>query len=92
MSSEFVAILGVGAGILGVGVSLAAVLLANQRSFRTEMIARLDRMDGRFDRMEQAIRGLSDRVARIEGALWGRSAPGLPLPAPQQSDRPAPTA
>ena len=66
--------------ILGVGVSLAALILSGQRSLN----ARMDRLEARMDRLEVAIHALGERVARLEGAV-----PFLttrPLPDPVQPE------
>ena len=58
MNAEFAAILGLGVAGLGVGASLAALILSGQRS-----------LSARMDRLETAIHTLSDRVARLAGAF-----------------------
>lgn len=66
--------------ILGVGVSLAALILSGQRSVN----ARMDRLEVRMERLEAAIHALAERVARLEGAV-----PFLttrPLPGPGQPE------
>ncbi len=70
--------------ILGVGVSLAALILSGQRSLNT----RMDRLEGRMDRLEAAIHALGERVARLEGAvpfLTTRPLPDPEKPAAQVS-------
>ena len=58
MPPELAAILGLGVAGLGVGASLAALILSGQRS-----------LSARLDGVETAIHSLSNRVARLEGAF-----------------------
>ena len=78
MNPELAAILGLGVAGLGVGASLAALILSGDRS-----------LSARLDRVETAIHSLSDRVARIEGAFpflaTRLAAPGAPPPSAEAS-------
>lgn len=98
MNPEMAAILGVGIAGLGVGASLAALILSGQRSLTERMLtgqkALSDRMEAghktlsdRMDRIEDTIQALSDRVSRLEGAFQLlltqlTGSPDLPEPAP----------
>lgn len=66
--------------ILGVGVSLAALILSGQRSLRSEIqTVRAD-----IAALREDVHALAERVARLEGAV-----PFLrprPLPAPEESE------
>ncbi len=60
--------------ILGVGVALAAVLVASaQRTDKRfeRLEGRLDRLDDRFERLETRMSALEQRQARLEGLLDG---------------------
>ena len=66
---------------------LLPVILAQGKALRRELDhvrADVARLDGRMDRMAVDLHALSDRVARIEGALTGpwRPTNGTPAPAP----------
>jgi len=70
---EFWAILGVGVSLLSAGVTLGGFVLAGQRSIRADLAtAAADREGIRAD-----LHALGERVARIEGALWGASSASL---------------
>ena len=53
--------------IIGVGVTLLAVLVPLQLS----MGRRIDRIEDRLEEMARDLRALAERVARIEGAVCG---------------------
>ena len=55
------------AAIIGVGVTLLAVLVPLQLS----MGRRIDRIEDRLEEMARDLRALAERVARIEGAVCG---------------------
>ena len=53
--------------IIGVGVTLLAVLVPLQLS----MGRRIDRIEDRLEEMARDLRAMAERVARIEGAVCG---------------------
>ena len=53
--------------IIGVGVTLLAVLVPLQLS----MGRRIDRIEDRLEELARDLRALAERVARIEGAVCG---------------------
>ena len=60
--------------ILGVGVTIVAVLVASaQRADKRfeRLEGRLDRLDGWLDRLESRLSNLEQRHARLEGLLDG---------------------
>ena len=63
--------------IIGVGVTLLAVLVPLQLS----MGRRIDRIEDRLGELARDLRGLAERVARIEGAVCGPWRPPEPGPA-----------
>ena len=76
---DLLPLIGTGAGVV---VSLAGVMCWLLRDLRADLGGRIDRlearMDGLMDRLETRIDGLaadlrtvSDRVARVEGAVCG---------------------
>ncbi len=81
MNPEMVAILGVGIAGLGVGASLAALILSGQRSLTERMLTGQktlsDRMEAGHkalsDRMEAGHKALSDRMDRIEDTIQALS-------------------
>ena len=86
--------------VLGVGVGLATIIVAGQRSLRADFNARMDRLDSRMDRLEsrltarmdridEAIRSLSDRVSRLEGGFAVFGPPRLPA-LPESKGEPTP--
>ncbi len=58
MNPELIAVLGVGIAVLGVGASLAALIVGGQRSIRSELAA-----------IRADLHVLGERVARLEGAF-----------------------
>ncbi len=81
--------------IVGVGVTLLAVLVPLQLSIGRRIDRRIDRLEdrlnGRMDRLESRIEelardlgALAERVARIEGAVCGPWRP--PEPDPSQGN------
>lgn len=81
MSAEAIAIVGVGVALLAV---LVPLLLAQGR--------RLDRVEARIERIEDALHALAERVARIEGALTGPWRPTDGSPAAASKGSPEATA
>ena len=88
--SVIVAVIGVGVALLAVLVPLLLSLAAGIRRELDHVRADVGRLDGRIDRLGGDLHALSDRVARIEGAItgpWrppanGGSAPPTPDPVP----------
>ncbi len=62
MSPELIA-------ILGVGIALAGMIWQGQRSLRTDLGARMDRIEARMDGIEGQLREIRDRLARLEGKV-----------------------
>ena len=93
MTPELVAILAVGAAMLG--VLLGALVPINGKLLSlTECVAHvaagMQSLDSRTARIETATLAHGERVARIEGALTGpwRPANGNPAPAPSPEATP----
>ena len=91
MSAGLTTLLGAVGTVAAVLVVLLPVILAQGKALRRELDhvradlrADVARLDGRMDRMAVDLHALSDRVARIEGALTGpwRPTNGTPAPAP----------
>ena len=57
--------------ILGVGVSLAAILRSGQRALRSEMRDLRQSNEARFAAIENQITDLRERMAKLEGLLEG---------------------
>ena len=57
--------------IIGVGVTLLAVLVPLQLSMGRRIDRRIDRIEDRLEEMARDLRALAERVARIEGAVCG---------------------
>ena len=57
--------------IIGVGVSLAALLVSGQRGIRTDLNA----LSVRVTALDQRVSGLDQRLARLEGAFSVAFAP-----------------
>ena len=84
MSPEAIAIIGVGVATLGVGASLAALILSGHRSLRTEIHAVRTDLTTEIRSLRAEVHALAERVARLEGAV-----PFLaprPLPSPEESE------
>ena len=62
--------------IVGVGVTLLAVLVPLQLS----MGRRIDRIEDRLEELARDLRAMAERVARIEGAVCGPWRPPEPDP------------
>ena len=86
MSAGLTTLFGSVGTVAAVLTVLLPVILAQGKSLRRELDhvrADVARLDGRIDRISDDLHALSDRVARIEGALTGpwRPANGAPAPA-----------
>ena len=74
MSAGLATLFGAGGTVAAVLAVLLPVILAQAKSLRRELDhvrADVARLDGRIDRLAGDLHALSDRVARIEGALIG---------------------
>ena len=87
MSPEAVAIVGVGVTLLAVMVPLQLSVARRIDRVEDRLNERMDRMDGRMERLEARIeelardlRAMAERVARIEGAVCGPWRPPEPDP------------
>ncbi len=76
MTPEMIAILAVGASLVGVGVALGGLVWQSHRALRADLGGRMDRMEGvmkeqggRMDRIEGVMKEQGERIARIEGML-----------------------
>lgn len=100
MSNEAIAIVGVGVALLAV---LVPLLLAHGRRFdridtlaaaveavRTELHAEIVSVRAELAEVRRDVHALSERVARIEGALTGPWRPPNGAPAASPSASPAP--
>ena len=100
MDPTMISVLAVGATLLGVGASLAAIVLTGLRSLRTEIGAvetrlRADlnavetRLGKRIDGLDSRVNGLDRRLTLLEVALSAVLRPlrrsGLPDPTPDES-------
>ena len=91
MSPEAVAIIGVGVTLLAVMVPLQLSIARRIDRVEDRLNERMNRMDRRMERLEARIeelardlRAMAERVARIEGAVCGPWRP--PEPDPSQGD------
>ena len=66
--------------IVGVGVTLLAVLVPLQLSIGRRIDRRIDRVEDRLEELARDLRALAERVARIEGAVCGPWRPPEPDP------------
>ena len=100
MDPTMISVLAVGGTLLGVGASLAAIVLTGRRSLRTEIGAvearlRADmnavetRLGKRIDGLDSRVNGLDRRLTLLEGVLTAvlrpLRRPGLPDPTPNES-------
>ncbi len=97
MSASLTTLFGAVGTVTAVLAVLLPVILAQGKSLRRELDhvradlrADVARLDGRLDRMAADLHALSDRVARIEGALTGPWRPANGAPAPAASTETAP--
>ena len=71
MSTELIAISGLGVTIISVGAALAALILNGHRDLRNDMQAQRTEMQAEFKAVREDINGLRERMAHLEGLLEG---------------------
>ena len=87
MDPTMISVFAVGATLLAVGGSSAALILTDQRSLRTEIAAVETRLRGEINAVEAR---LGRRMDRLEDRLDGLVAPRrIPPPAPTPDESPA---
>ena len=69
MSTELIAILGVGITIVGVGVTIVGVILNGQRSQRADIKDLRKETQAEFKATREEIGGLRERMAHLEGLI-----------------------
>ena len=94
MDPTMISVFAVGATLLAVGGSLAAIILTGQRSLRTEIAAVETRLGKRIDDTKSEIGAvetrLGKRIDRLEDRLDGLAAlRGVPPSAPTPDESPA---
>ena len=98
MDPTMISVFAVGATLLAVGGSLAAIILTGQRSLRTEIAAVETRLGKRIDDTKSELRTeigavetrLGKRIDRLEDRLDGLAASrGVMHPAPTPDESPA---
>ena len=57
--------------IVSVGAALAALIIAQSRSLRRDLFARMDRMEAHSKELRVQIGDLRERMAHLEGLLEG---------------------
>ena len=71
MSTELIAILGVGVTMIGVGVAIVGVILNGQRSQRADIKDLRKESQAEFKATREEIGGLRERMAHLEGLIEG---------------------
>ncbi len=75
MTPELIAILAVGATLIGVGATMIGLLRADMASFRTEMRADMQNLrtevNAGLAEVRKDLQALTERVSRLEGVIEG---------------------